>query len=658
MPGLPRAIALLTVGLVASAAAEPPWAQVPPTSQAPATAKPPASRRSNRIRMPEVQVTSPDRRLTFTMPSNPERLTFRVALDGTPVLDPSAIVMMLDGYDLSAGVVLSADERFEGSETYPWYGARSTATSQYNGARLRLTHDLSFTEYTLEIRVFNDGVAYRHVIDGADALERVPDELSTFQLPTGSTVWYAGMADGHYEAPYQRKDVTAVEPGEWAGPPLTFKLPADGGYASITEANLVDYSGMGLEADGRRGWVVGLGHRQPLNYPFELRFGRNEGRRLARAAAIRGPVITPWRVVIAGRDLNTLVNSTILPNLSPPPDPVLFPQGIRTPWVRPGRAVWRYLDGGPTGIEGMKEFSRLAGELGFEYHVLEGFWAKWTMDERRDVVADARRRGVGLWFWRHSNQLRTPQARTEFFAMLRDLGVVGAKIDFLDHEAKEVIDLYEALLRSAAEHQILVNFHGANKPTGRERTWPNDMVREAVRGMESSSLVERARHQTILPFTRYLAGAADYTVVHLGQRRRDSTAAHQLASMAVLASPLLTVAANPQALVESPAADLIRSVPAVWDETVVLPDSAIGELAVYARRSGTTWWLAVMCGANARTLDVPLSFLGEGTYRTTVVRDGGADGDVLRVEQMANTRNGTLTMDVGPGGGLLARFEP
>jgi hypothetical protein len=137
----------------------------------------------------------------------------------------------------------------------------------------------------------------------------------------------------------------------------------------------------------------------------------------------------------------------------------------------------------------------------------------------------------------------------------------GAKIDFFDHEAKELIDMCEALLQKAAEYHILVVFHGANKPTGRQRTWPNELVREAIRGMESSALKERARHETILPFTRLLAGPADYTAMLFNERRRDTTVAHQIASMAVFAAPLLTIAANPQTILNSPAVDGIKSVP-------------------------------------------------------------------------------------------------
>ena len=401
----------------------------------------------------------------------------------------------------------------------------------------------------------------------------------------------------------------------------------------------------------------GLGHRQPLNWPFELRYGRDEAKRLGKPSSIAGTVTTPWRVVMVGPDLSTLVNSTILPNLCPLPNPRFFAEGIRTSWVKPGRAVWRYLDGGPDGVDGMKEFSRVAGQLGFEYNVIEGFWSKWTPEQRKEVVDYSRQNGVGVWFWKHSKDLRTPEAREEFFKLLHDAGVVGAKIDFFDHEAKEVIDLYEALLQKAAEYHILLVFHGANKPTGRERTWPSELVREAIRGMESSALKERARHETILPFTRLLAGPADYTAMLFNDRRRDTTVGHQIASIAVFAAPLLTIAANPQTILNNPAGEVIESVPPVWDETIVLPDSAIGELAAYARRKGNTWFLAVMCGPQAKTIHLPLSFLGDGQYRSVQVHDSPADNTKVEIENSIHERKDSLTIELRAGGGFLGRFS-
>ena len=613
------------------------------------------TRRSQRVRMEQVQVASPDGNVMLTILPNAERLTFTVTLGDTTVLEPSTIVMKLDGYDLSTGVVFGKMERYEIDETYPWYGARSTAVNRCKGARISLQNDLSFIDYVLEVRVFNDGAAFRHIIPDGKDTSRVPDEYTTFVIPVGSTVWYHDLG-GHYEADYDKNDISDVRPGQWAGPPLTFRLPGKAGYGSITEADLVNYSGMALEADGRRGWTTGLGHRQPLNYPYELRYGRDEAKRLGKPAAITGTITTPWRIVMVGRDLNTLVNSTIVPNLCPPADSKYFPNGIKTSWIKPGRAVWRYLDGGDRSFEGMKEFSRLAGQLGFEYHVIEGFWSRWSDEQIKEIVEYSKQHGVGLWFWRHTNELRTPEAREAFFKRLHDFGVAGAKLDFLDHEAKETIDLYEALLEKSAEHHVLVNFHGANKPTGRARTWPNELVREAVRGMESSSLRERARHETILPFTRYLAGHADYTSMHFGERRGDTTWTHQIASLAVFASPLLTIVAHPQKILDHPAVDMIKSIPAVWDETIVLPGSEIGELAVFGRRTGDIWFLAVMCGPQARTIKVPLSFLGNGRYKASLVRDDEENDASVVLEDRTVQRGDSLPIEMTNGGGFIGRF--
>ena len=223
------------------------------------------TRRSQRVRMEQVQVVSPGGSVKLTILPNAERLTFTVTSGRATVLEPSTIVMQVDGYDLSSGVVFDRVERYEIDETYPWHGAHNTAVNRCNGARIYLQHDLSFIDYVLEVRVFDDGAALRHVIGGGDGVWRVPDEHTTLVVPAGATVWYHDLG-GHYEAAYQKKDIADVPPGQWMGPPVTFRLPGGAGYGSITEANLVDYSGMALEADGRRGLVTGLGHRQPLHH--------------------------------------------------------------------------------------------------------------------------------------------------------------------------------------------------------------------------------------------------------------------------------------------------------------------------------------------------------------------------------------------------------
>jgi alpha-glucosidase len=540
-------------------------------------------------------------------------------------------------------------------EEYAWRGVHSLATNKCNGAKISVKHVASGILYTIEVRAFDDGVSWRHVIPGTG--ERTPDESHALAIPTGSTIWYHGF-HGHYESVHEQRRIEDVTAGEWSAPPLVIQLPNQQGYAAITEAGLIGYSGMGLEATGDGTFVTRLGHAHPVNHPFELRFGKEEAMRLAKPAAIAGEIVTPWRVVMVGADLSTLVNSDVIHNVSPPPDQTIFPQGAATDWLRPGRCVWKYLDGGESSLEGMREFSRLAAELGFEYNLVEGFWRRWSEAELRSLVEDSRKLGVGIILWQHSGQLRTPAERQEFFDLCQRTGVAGVKIDFLDHEAKEIIDLYQTLLHDAAKRRLIVDFHGANKPAGESRTWPNEMTREAVFGLEMRRIDSRAAHGVTLPFTRYLAGHADYTAVHFGDRRGNTTWAHQIASAAVFTSPLLVYGAHPQKLLESPAVEMFKSIPSTWDETRALPDCEVGKLAVFARRNGDDWFLAIMNGDKPRTIDVPLDFLSATGYHALVVRDRPDSDAAIEVERTMVDANDMLSIQLQAGGGFIARFRP
>jgi alpha-glucosidase len=365
---------------------------------------------------------------------------------------------------------------------------------------------------------------------------------------------------------------------------------------------------------------------------------------------------------MVGKDLNAMVNNDILQDLCPPPDPTLFPQGIHTDWIRPGRAVWKYLDGGGDGTpETMKKFTDEAAALGFEYNILEGFWTKWTDAQLKDLVDYSRQKGVGIWIWQHSKSLRDPATRTTFFQHCHDLGITGIKIDFFDHEAKEVIDLYQAILKETAALHLLVDFHGSNKPTGLSRTWPNEMTREAVKGMEASKLADRATHETTIPFTRLLAGPAEYTVMLFGDRRRNTSWTHQIASAVILGGePMLTYAANPETILSNPAVDLIKKIPAQWDETVVLPGSEIGEMAAYARRKGNDWFVAVMNGNAPKKIKISLSFLKRGspaTVRATIIKDAPGDPASLQKAEATFTAADTIELDLEAGGGYLALIK-
>ena len=596
-------------------------------------------------------LTSPNGAVRFRISADQQHLFYDVSLRGKPVIDPSRFGIQIDGVNLCDAARAGKAQTYKTDATYPLYGVHAAARDRSNAVRLAITHVPSGTPFTIEARAYDTGVAFRYVVPGAGDRARVADDVTVFRIAAGSTAWYHDL-EGHYEGNYKKHAFDEIEHGDLAATPLTFRLPDGAGYGSITEGALRHFDGMALVADAGHSFRALLGHSQPVSYPFALRFEKADWERLAIAPSIKGDITTPWRIILAGPDLNTLVNADVINSVSDPPDPKYFPEGLRTPWVKPGRAVWRYLDGGPNNFEGMKEFSRLAGELGFEYNVVEGLWRSWSPEQLKEFCDYSRQQGVGAILWAFRRDLATAEQRRAFFDRLQQAGAAGAKIDFFDHEAMEVVDVYEDLLREAAAHHMVIDFHGANKPTGLSRTWPNELTREAIRGLESTRSL-RAEHQTTILFSRLLAGGADYTPMHFGPRRNDTTVANQIASAAMITSPLLVYAANPTNILASPAVEVIKSIPSVWDETIVLPPSEIGEFAAYARRKGSTWFLAVMNGPAPRKADLRLSFLGSGTYQAVEVRDAG---DTVELRKHEVTGRDSVQADFPAGGGLLVRF--
>jgi alpha-glucosidase len=432
------------------------------------------------------------------------------------------------------------------------------------------------------------------------------------------------------------------------GPPVTIELPSNTGYVAITEGGLTDFAGMSLVANGNRGLVANLSGK------------------IHRLAAME----SPWRIVEIGKDLNTLVNCDIISNVSPPYDIKLFPQGYNTDWIKPGRSVWSWL-AKPRSItlENMKHFSDLAAKLGFEYNLVDEGWSNWKdsvnnkdcWDMMKELVDYAATRGVKIWVWKAYPDrkgipgIKDAEQRKAFFQKCKDIGVVGMKVDFFDNEAQEIIQFYQAALHDAAEYHLMMNFHGANKPTGETRTWPNEMTREAVRGMENRP--PWAQSNTILPFTRYLAGPADYTPVHFGDRMGEVSWAHHVASMVIFTSPFLCVGADPQSILDNPCREMIQSIPPVWDETIVLPQSKIGELVLYLRRKGTTWFLAAMSSSNEqKTIEADLSFLKSNYRFSSVMDDKDKQANALP-ENGIILANSKFSITLNANGGYVGRFE-
>ena len=216
-------------------------------------------------------VTSPDGKAQLKLGAANGRLSFEVTLDGEVVIEKSEIGIVLDGQELSRNVIPGKVTRLEQKETYPSLGVHSTATNHFNGASVEFTTS-NGVPFAIELRAFNDGIAFRHRIPGEGS--RVPDETTAFTLPAGTALWHHDLG-GHYEDVHKKSVITNLKADEWIAPPLTFKLPRGNIYGAITEAALLNYSGMALQSVGERKLMIGLGHKHPISYPFRLRYSND-----------------------------------------------------------------------------------------------------------------------------------------------------------------------------------------------------------------------------------------------------------------------------------------------------------------------------------------------------------------------------------------------
>ncbi|MBW3128610.1 glycoside hydrolase family 97 protein [Hymenobacter profundi] len=588
-------------------------------------------------------VVSPDKNLQVELFLTQGQLQYRVVYKGKAVVEPSTLGLQVDQQKIGEGRAFGAVKRTSVNETYPWRGVHSKAVNQYNQAIVPVQGSGNTSGFQVETRVFNDGVALRYVVNKTGASTTTADD-TRFTLPAGSIVW--SQPDiGNYEGKYQKQRIEDVPAGQKAGPPLTVQLPNEQGYVAITEGGLTDFAGMSLVAEGQR---VFKAH-------------------LTGDTKKTGSVETPWRIIEVGSDLNTLVNCDIVHNVSPKPDPKLFPQGLATSWIKPGKSVWSWLAGnGGVTFENMKRFSQWAGQLGIQYNLVDEGWSRWNDGGKdpwallQELVTYSDAQKVKVWVWKaypdHDGTpgLKDPTARKAFFKRCKDTGVVGLKIDFFDTESQEIIDFYQAALHDAAELQLMLDFHGANKPTGESRTWPNELSREGIRGLENATVWPA--HNATLPFTRYLAGHGDYTPLTFRDIGKGTTFAHQMASLATFTSPFLCVAANPEDMLASKAKDLIVNMPTVWDETIVLPASEIGTLSLLARRSGTTWYLAALNGEKAQSVAVDLGFLGTGSYQAATLADEAGNPKADAIQKSSVSKKSKLTLKLVEGGGYLSRF--
>jgi alpha-glucosidase len=524
----------------------------------------------------------------------------------------------------------------------------------------------------LVFRAYNDGVAFRYYLPGQPGLRDfcLTSERSEFHFAGNHTAWAAqyGTYTSSQEKEFDRITLGQICPSSIIGLPMLVQLD-EGIWVAITEASLDDWAGMYLAGAGScpNAVVTSLSPRP------------DEPGVLVRSQA---PRYSPWRVLMVGQRAGDLIESNIVLNLS---DPCTLKDSS---WIKPGKSAWDRWWSGDYAPDAnfkigmntatMNYFTQFAADMGWEYVLVDWTWYGDPLNPNADITRSipevdlpaiikyAHDRNVKVLIWLRWNHV--DRQMDQAFPLYEKWGVSGVKIDFMDRDDQEMVNFYQRVVKKAAEHHLLVDFHGAYKPTGLRRTYPNLITREGVMGNEYNkwSIRVTPEHKVTLPFTRMLAGPMDFTpggfrnVTKATFRAQDSppfvmgTRAQELAMLVVYESPLQVLCDSPYNYRGQPGLEFYRTVPTSWDETKVL-DGQVGEFIIVARKSADRWYLGAMNDSKPRTLEVPMTFLGSGKYTLYYFADA-PDAVDFPDRITTGTREilptDRLTIQMAPGGGF------
>jgi alpha-glucosidase len=582
-----------------------------------------------------LRVKSPDGRLEFTfsiesIAAEQGCLTYSLSWNGKSVVLSSRLgVVTMDlpawtnGFTLIDTTHQSADELWK-----PVYGERSMVRNHYNGCTFNLIKDNDKNNASqVIVRVYNEGAAfcYNFPENLSTSVLNIKDELTEFAFEEGAFAYVTPFAQDHYFArPLRASSLDSLpapiysrpNPGYESERPLTVVLP-NGIYAAIGEARLVDYA--------------------------RMKFIPAQGKMNTVAAKLFGPVTesspftTPWRVIIvAETPAKLLEHNDLFLNLN-------APCAIQnTSWIAPGK-IMREVTLSTKGAEECIEFCAKhniqyiefdAGWYGYEYSKSSDA-SKVDVDPRRNPAKDldlphilslAREKKIGVFLYVNHRALE--KQADQIFPLYRQWGVAGLKFGFVQVGSHHWTSWLHETVRKAAENQLMVDIHDEYRPTGFSRTYPNLLTQEGIYGNEC---MPDANNNTIAPFTRFLAGAADYTICYYHQsgiknvKGIKTTSAHQLALGVIYYSPLQFVFwyDKPSDYQGEPDVEFFEHLPTVWDTTKVVCGE-IGEYIATARRKDSTWFVGVITNNDGRTLSVPLSFLETGKdYVASLYTDGG-----------------------------------
>lgn len=534
-------------------------------------------------------------------------------------------------------------------------------------------------------RAYDNGTAYRFVTDFKDDTVFVTDEKAEFRFADDCVAYWPNEKNpdfiSHCEAFFKPVRLSETNSEEYAYLPVSM-LTSSGTRVVVTESDLNDYPNMFLFGGNGKTLVSEF---PVVNLETELVGDRNEKilKKADYIAETSGKRAYPWRLLTLGDDRSLLENSLAWQLASPE-------VSDDTDWIRPGLISWEWWCA--LNVYGVdfkagvntptyKYYIDFAAKYGIEYILLDEGWSASTLDIKtprpeldiRELADYAGSKGVGVILWTLWSPMR--QDIEGILDKYVEWGVKGIKIDFMQRCDQDMVNFYEEIARECFERRLLVDFHGAFKPSGLQRKYPNVMTFEGVYGMEHDkcSYDISPEHDLVLPFTRMVAGPMDYTpgatvnatkedfAIRWSHPMSQGTRAHQAALYIVYESPLQMLCDSPSNYYREPEfTGFITSVPTVWDETIALEAKA-GDYLLMARRNGSAWYVAGLTDWSERGLSLNLEFLGDGIYEAVIFSDG-VNADVwaedFKVERRQVSSDDEIFVKMAPGGGWAAIIKP
>lgn len=620
------------------------------------------------------KVTSPGDEMQVTIDLNPLRYTAR--FKGRSVLIDSPLGLELKGGGPLQSLRLRSIQSRSADRTWtPVWGKSNRIRDHYNEL------ELSFQERNTDarkgsprivgllVRAYPDGFAFRYILPAQPALKDfvLERESTGFRFAGNPTVWAATYKTfrSAYEEEYSEHPLSSLASSPLIGLPILARLQPDL-YAAIAEADLTDWAGLYLALQDNR-----------LQAKLSPRL---DGNGLVVAET---PTRSPWRVVMVASTPNRFMESNLIENLNP------ASTIADTSWIHPGMMMWDHWWSGDVKMDAAtnERFIAFASDMGFPYQLIDWQWYGPYNKPEADITSPApgldlprvlqfaRDHGVREWLWLHSGDVDRALKAEKLdaaFAIYEGWGIAGVKIDFMNSDDQERVNWYRQVLAMAAQHHLMVDYHGAYKPAGMGTTYPNLLTSEGVLGNEYNKFSSRVTptHKLTLPFTRMLVGPMDFTpggFLNRSPAEFKSTLptqvmgsrAQELASFVVYWSPLTCVADDPEHYRGQPGLEFLRGLPTIWDETRVL-DGMVGEHIVLARRHGKDWFLGGMTADHTFQLTLPLDFLDKGRYAVHMFADPGDRSmpyESLEETRGVATAGDTIQLNMRPAGGVAIRFE-